>query len=429
MAKLVVISKGMPASSHELGGTWVTIGRADSNTFQIVETSVSGRHCEVRVKGDELVVRDLLSTNGTFAGGKKITEAVVKAGETFRVGEVELRFEASAPAGSSGPSFVSKMLVTNLSAKIPAPATEAATTIPSKPAAPAETGGTRKHRVLFVDDSMAFLEMFGELCALLSKGMWEIQTATTADHALAILQEGPIDLVVLDIGIPMVDGIQLLGIIRRRYPGIKIAVMTGNASESRRATSLSGGAELFIEKPVSADGVKVVFNMLNDLAAWIHREGFSGTLRQVGLQDVIQMECIGRHSSILQIHNPQMHGQIYIEDGAIIHAAVGTLLGASAFYKLLSLKGGEFQLKPFQPPSQRTVQERWEFLIMDAARVSDEETALIAKQSAQTPAATPAEPKTPPPPQAEHAALGEDIIVVATYDDNGKWKSPDRPKK
>jgi CheY-like chemotaxis protein len=423
MAKLVVITKGMPAAAHELGDTWATIGRADSNSFQIVENSVSGRHCEVRVKGDELVVRDLLSTNGTFAGGKKITEAVVKAGETFRVGEVEVRFEASAPATPSSPPFTSKMLVTNLGAKTPAPAAE------TKPARPPETGDTRKHRVLFVDDSMAFLEMFCELSEVLSKGTWEIQTATTADRALAILQEGPIDLVVLDIGIPMVDGIQLLGIISRRYPGIKIAVMTGNASETKRAASLAGGAELFIEKPVSADGIKVVFNMLNDLAAWIHREGFSGTLRQVGLQEVVQMECIGRHSSILEIHNPQMHGQIYIENGAIIHAMVGTLLGDHAFYKLLSLKGGEFQLKPFQPPPQRTVRERWEFLIMDAARAADEETALIAKQSAQPPVISPTEPKTPPPPQAEHAVLGEDIVVVATYDDDGKWKSTDNPKK
>jgi CheY-like chemotaxis protein len=426
MAKLVVITKGMPASSLELGDHWATIGRADGNTLQIVETSVSGRHCEVRVKGDELAVRDLLSTNGTFAGGKKITEAVVKVGETFRVGEVELRFEASVPANPPGPSFVTKMLVTNLAAKTPAP--EAGATIPSKPASPPETGNTRRHRVLFVDDSMAFLEMFGELCVDLSKGAWEIQTATTADRALAILQEGPIDLVVLDIGIPMVDGIQLLGIINRRYPGIKIAVMTGNASESKRTASLASGAELFIEKPVSADGIKVVFNMLNDLAAWTHREGFSGTLRQVGLQEVIQMECIGRHSSILEIHNPQVHGQIFIENGAVIHAAVGTLLGGHAFYKLLSLKGGEFQLKPFQPPPQRTVQERWEFLIMDAARASDEETALIAKQSAQAPAAAPPGPKNPPPSPG-HAALGEDIIVVATYNEDGEWKPTDRSQK
>ena len=228
--------------------------------------------------------------------------------------------------------------------------------------------------------------------------MWEIHSATTADRALAILRESPIDLAVLDIGIPVVDGIQLLGIINQRYPGLKIAVMTGNATETNRAACLSNGAELFIEKPVSADGITVVFNLLNDLMSWAHREGFSGALRQVGMQEVIQMECIGRHSSILEIRNRELRGRIYIEAGAVTHAAVGTLVGEHAFYRLLSMKGGEFHVKPFKAPPQRTIQERWEFLLMEAARVCDEETVLIRKK----PAETTAKPSTPGPAPAEN---------------------------
>ncbi len=248
------------------------------------------------------------------------------------------------------------------------------------------------------------------------------------------------DLVVLDIGIPMVDGIQLLGIIVRRYPGVKIAVLTGRATESNRAACLANGAELFIEKQVSSDGIKVVFNLLNDLVSWGHREGFSGALRQVGLQEVIQMECIGRHSSILEIRDPQLRGQIYIEAGAIVHATVGTLTGEPAVYRLLSLKGGEFQVNPFQTPPRRTVQIGWENLLMEAARASDEETILITKPSAlhPAPAATapapkPAPPEQPapkaPPPAAEGqpADMGDDIVVVATYD--GKWNPVDGSKK
>src|SRR5208282_3115551 len=128
---------------------------------------------------------------------------------------------------------------------------------------------------------------------------------------------------------------------------------------------------------------KVVFNLLNDLMSWAHREGFSGALRQVGMQEVIQMECIGRHSSILEIRNRQLRGQIFIEAGAVTHAAVGTLVGEQAFFRLLSLRGGEFQLKPFKAPPQRTIQDRWELLLMEAARVCDEETVLIRKKPAE----------------------------------------------
>jgi CheY-like chemotaxis protein/pSer/pThr/pTyr-binding forkhead associated (FHA) protein len=445
MAKLVALTKSLNGLSHELGENWVTIGRADGNTFQIAETSVSGRHCEVRLRGDELVVRDLQSTNGTFAAGQKISEGVLKPGQTLRVGEVELRFESS--GDSSGTSFKSKMLVTSAASAAPkTTATEPpkpAITAPSasKSATPAENKSSnesetgeqaKKIQMLFVDDSLAFLETFSELCSVLANQTWEIHSATTADKALAILKENSIDLVVLDIGMPMVDGMQLLGIIARRHPGIKIAVMTGKATEANRATCLANGAELFIEKPVSADGIKVVFNLLNDLVSWSHREGFTGALRQVGLQEVIQMECIGRHSSILEIRNQQMRGQIYIEAGAITHATAGGLTGEKAFYQLLSLPGGEFQVKPFKAPPQRTIQGQWESLLMEAARFFDEETVLIKKTApvASAPAAKPAPPeqtKNPPVPESEHVALGDDIVVVATYD--GKWNPADGGKK
>lgn len=443
MAKLVVITKGLPPSSHELDGNWTTIGRADGNTFQIVEPSVSGRHCEVRLQANELVVRDLLSTNGTFVEGRKITEAVLKPGQTLRLGEVELRFETSAAA--PGTSFVTKMLVTGASPKPAAPAPPApgaAWVSDSKPAKQPEMGGApaKKYHVLFVDDSMALLEAFSELCSALSNRTWEVHCATTADRALAILQETPMDLVVLDIGMPLVDGIQLLNIINRRFPAVKTAVMTGHATESNRAACLANGAELFIEKPIANGGIEAVFNLLNDLLSCAQREGFSGALRQVGLPEVIQMQCVGRRSSILEIRNPQLHGRIYIEAGVITHAAVGTLVGEQAVYRLLSLKSGEFQLKPFQAPPQRTIHSGWEFLLMEAARACDEETVLITKPAVPDPAPAagapggkPAPAETPapqaPPPAAEgdHTAMGGDIVVVATYD--GEWKPVDGSKK
>ncbi|HTQ49566.1 MAG TPA: DUF4388 domain-containing protein [Candidatus Acidoferrales bacterium] len=401
MAKLVVVSPVLTGLSHELGGNWVTIGRADVNTFQIVESSISGRHCEVRLQGDELLVRDLLSTNGTFVQDHKIAEAVLKPGQTLRLGNVELRLEASATPASPSTPAEAKAPATTLppAASTPFPVQKTAASAKNE----TDSDTIKKHHVLFVDDSLAFLEIFGKLCSVLSDNKWEIHSATTADRALAVLRESPIDLAVLDIGIPVVDGIQLLGIINQRYPGLKIAVMTGNATEANRAACLSNGAELFIEKPVSSDGITVVFNLLNDLMSWAHREGFSGALRQVGMQEVIQMECIGRHSSILEIRNRELRGRIYIEAGAVTHAAVGTLVGEHAFYRLLSLKGGEFHVKPFKAPPQRTIQERWEFLLMEAARVCDEETVLIRKK----PAETTANPSTPDPAPRVNAPAGK----------------------
>ena len=416
MARLVVISKAAAASTHELGEGWTTIGRADGNTFQIVEPSISGRHCEVRLHGGELLVHDLLSTNGTFVGGRKISEAVVKPGETLRLGDVDLRFETASGPASPATSFISKMPATNPAATTVTPKSAPAPVVKTE-TAPAGGETDKKFQVLFVDDSLAFLELFGDLCAELSKQTWNIHTATSADAALAHLREKQMDLVLLDITMPMLDGLQLLGIINRRYPGLKIAVMTGSATEAKRADALTNGAELFLEKPVTADGMKSVFNMLHDLISW-NREGFTGALRQVNLQEIVQVECNGRHSSILEIRNPEMRGQIYIEAGAVTHAAVGELTGEPAFYRLLSLRGGDFQLKPFRSPPQRTIDTRWEFLLMDAARATDEETVMIKK---------PAAPQPAPEGETEHIAVGDNIMVVPA--DDAKAKPADGSKK
>ena len=407
MARLVVISKDAAPSTHELGEGWITIGRADDNIYQLVEPSVSGHHCEVRARGDELLVRDLISTNGTFIGGRKISEGVVKHFEVLRLGDVELRFEgadAAAVAIEAGTVFTSKMLVRKSAvAPRPAPAEKRPpAVVPIQESKPQETG--KRFQVLFVDDSLAFIDSFGGLCAEFSGLTWNIHKATSADVALAILREKPIDLIILDITMPMLDGLQLLRIINRRHPGLKIAVMTGGPTESRRADALANGAEMFIEKPVTPEGMQSVFNMLLDLLL-INREGFTGALRQVTLQEVIQVECTSRRSSVLEIRNPRVQGRIFLQDGAVIHAVAsetsGEIFGEAAFHKLMSLGGGEFQLKPFQSPPQRTIDMPWEHLLMGCIQTKDEETTMLRLPSTPNPAPSlaPAAETIPPSPR------------------------------
>jgi hypothetical protein len=96
MLKLVVLSLGMTGRTQELKTDKTTIGRLEDNTFHIVEPSVSSHHCEVLLRGSEVVVRDLNSTNGTYISGEKITESVLKLGQILRVGQVDMRLEADA---------------------------------------------------------------------------------------------------------------------------------------------------------------------------------------------------------------------------------------------------------------------------------------------------------------------------------------------
>lgn len=103
MAKLVILNQGMTGRSHELTVDRTTIGRVDDNTFHIQDASVSSHHCEIHLRGPEVFIRDLNSTNGTFINNEKISEAVLKPGQTLRLGQVELKLETEATVGTPPP--------------------------------------------------------------------------------------------------------------------------------------------------------------------------------------------------------------------------------------------------------------------------------------------------------------------------------------
>jgi hypothetical protein len=146
MAKLVVLTQSMAGRSCDLASERTTIGRIEENNFQISEPSVSSRHCEILLRGNDIVVKDLGSTNGTFINGERITEeGVLKPGQTLRLGNVELKLDGpGAPAPASG------------STPAPAPAAPG----PKKEAAKAAPGGVRMseleggNRTVVIDTSV-----------------------------------------------------------------------------------------------------------------------------------------------------------------------------------------------------------------------------------------------------------------------------------
>ena len=111
MPRLVLLTEGFTGRSFELKAERSTVGRLEDNNFQIPAPSVSSHHCEILLKGNDVVVKDLDSTNGTFINGEQVTESVLTVGQTVRFGSVEARLEASAPTGASGKKVLDKTAV------------------------------------------------------------------------------------------------------------------------------------------------------------------------------------------------------------------------------------------------------------------------------------------------------------------------------
>jgi len=79
----------MTGRTFELSGERTTVGRVDDNSFQIPDPSVSSHHAEILLRGADIVVKDLNSTNGSYLNDNKITEIVLQPGQVLRFGQVE----------------------------------------------------------------------------------------------------------------------------------------------------------------------------------------------------------------------------------------------------------------------------------------------------------------------------------------------------
>jgi pSer/pThr/pTyr-binding forkhead associated (FHA) protein len=111
MARLVLLSEGLTGRTYELKAEKTTVGRVSDNAFEIPEGSVSSHHCEILLKGNDIFVRDLNSTNGTFINGERITEGTLKPGQILRLGMIEMRLETGEAAAATAKKLLDQTRV------------------------------------------------------------------------------------------------------------------------------------------------------------------------------------------------------------------------------------------------------------------------------------------------------------------------------
>ncbi|MGM0452870.1 MAG: sigma-54-dependent transcriptional regulator [Thermodesulfobacteriota bacterium] len=111
--------------------------------------------------------------------------------------------------------------------------------------------------ILIVDDSDSILK---SLSGILMDEGFETMTATNGYEALQHIEEDPPDLVLLDIWMPGIDGLETLKEIKQQYPGMQVVMITGHGNIETAVNATKTGAYDFIEKPLNIDRVIVAIN-------------------------------------------------------------------------------------------------------------------------------------------------------------------------
>ena len=109
---------------------------------------------------------------------------------------------------------------------------------------------TRPIKVMLVDDEEAYVALLEERLRL--RGL-DVVCAFRGEAALNILEKEPVDVVVLDLSMPGLSGLETLAEIKRRHPKIEVILLTGHADIDASIKGVSLGAFEFLVKPIEIE--------------------------------------------------------------------------------------------------------------------------------------------------------------------------------
>ena len=109
---------------------------------------------------------------------------------------------------------------------------------------------TSAMKLLLVDDEERFLSTTQKL---LSKKGYEALTAASGAEALSILASKTIHVVILDVKMPGMDGLETLKAIKRDFPLVEVIMLTGHGTVESAVDGLKSGATDFLSKPAEID--------------------------------------------------------------------------------------------------------------------------------------------------------------------------------
>jgi two-component system nitrogen regulation response regulator NtrX len=146
--------------------------------------------------------------------------------------------------------------------------------------------------ILIVDDEKSICQSLGSILA--DEG-YEILSAGSGEEALKIIEEEPPSLIILDIWLPGIDGIETLKVIKSLYPQMRVIMISGHGTIETAVKATKLGAFDFFEKPLSMEKVILVVNHVFEL---IQLEEENKLLKQKIGQDY---ELTGTSAPILEL--------------------------------------------------------------------------------------------------------------------------------
>ncbi|MCD6560848.1 MAG: response regulator [Deltaproteobacteria bacterium] len=205
---------------------------------------------------------------------------------------------------------------------------------------------------------------------------YKVKLLPDAKSAVKVIINSEVDLVISEISLPETDGIGFCRALRKNASTAHIPFIFLTAEESERlaAECLEAGADDFLKKPIDPDLLSLkIQRLMANRSPNESKEGINGSLREMNITDMIQNLSAGEKNVRIMLDSHDKKGQIYIRNGEIVHAYIGSSEGENAFYRLMSWEEGNFRIVTCSDFPQHSIRGSTMSLLMEGARQADEE--------------------------------------------------------
>ncbi|MCI5131912.1 MAG: response regulator [Candidatus Electrothrix sp. EH2] len=223
-----------------------------------------------------------------------------------------------------------------------------------------------KQQVLIVDDEP-------ELLLSISSGFeknnrFRITTAHNGREALDILSRVPVDLVVTDLRMSVMDGVELLAAMTESFPKIPHIVMTAFGTPVMEQQLKKAGTLEVLEKPLDIDALEQAINRALDLHE--HRnEGLAG----ISLANFLQIVAMEQKTATLTVTHPNgKTGRLFFAEGKLIDAKYDNIIGEDAVFEMLTWENVRLSMEKLPLPlPEPKIQSELMSLLLKAAHRKD----------------------------------------------------------
>ncbi len=220
-----------------------------------------------------------------------------------------------------------------------------------------------RKNVLLVDDDPATQKL---LTTVLKRNHdLMIFTAHDGKDAINIINHEFIDLMITELQIPKLNGLQLLAYVKKKFPAVRVMVLTGRGSERLEEKVKAMGDYPYYEKPLD----------MNVFFATVMREMHSvpsGQIHGINISSFLQLIDIEARICTLTIRSNGKVGYLYIRNGELIAAETGDMRGEEAARHIINWNKSVIEISDFCRKNKREIDKPLMHILMESASLKDE---------------------------------------------------------